>query len=423
MGAYRESIAIAILERRLSALQYSVPNIISNSLFITLLLLSAPTLASTPDQRLCFDNIRTQAAAAGVRVSTIKRVLEHAKIEEKIIALDRKQPEFSTTFADYLGKRVNQSRIDRGRSLSKSNSTLLARLTREYGVPGRYLVAFWGLETNFGGYMGKKNAISALATLACDQRRSKFFTSELITTMKLVERFDLNPSNMESSWAGAMGQTQFMPSTFERYAVDGDADGKIDLWTSTADALASGANYLQALGWEKERRWGREVLLPAGFDWTQTGRQVKKSLAYWRSLNVRTAAGRLVPDIDDMQASIIVPAGHKGPAFMVYNNFKVIMGWNRSEYYALSVGLLADRLAGAGDLRRPAPLGKGLRRNDIKSIQEALNKVGFDSGKPDGVVGSATRKAVRAYQLQQGLIADGFPDSEVLRRLQNLPKS
>lgn len=399
-----------------------MPNFLLKSILIASFLLSLPARSNTPELNQCFDVIRSQASTAGVRSDTIDRVLAHAKIEEKIIALDRKQPEFSTTFADYLGKRVNQKRIDTGRSLLKSHSKLLTRLTVQYGVPGRYLVAFWGLETNFGGYMGKKNAISALATLACDQRRAKFFMSELVTTMKLVERFDLNPSKMESSWAGAMGQTQFMPSTFARFAVDGDADGKIDLWKSTADALASGANYLQALGWEKERRWGREVLLPAGFDWTQTGRQIKKSLAQWRSLNVRSASGQLLPDINDMQASIIVPAGHKGPAFIVYDNFKVIMGWNRSEYYALSVGLLADRLAGAGDLRRPAPTGKGLRRSDIKHIQQALNTVGFNSGKPDGIVGSATRKAVRAYQLQQGLIADGFPDSEVLRRLQNVPK-
>ncbi|MEM8500023.1 MAG: lytic murein transglycosylase [Pseudomonadota bacterium] len=400
-----------------------MPNILLKSLLIAPFLLFSPARANTPEPSHCFDVIRSQASDAGVHSTTIQRVLEHAKIEEKIIALDRKQPEFSTTFADYLGKRVNQKRIDKGRALLKSHSELLTRLTGQYGVPGRYLVAFWGLETNFGGYMGKKNAISALATLACDQRRARFFMSELVTTMQLVERFDLNPAKMESSWAGAMGQTQFMPSTFARYAVDGDADGTIDLWKSTADALASGANYLQALGWEKERRWGREVLLPAGFDWTQTGRQIEKSLAQWRLLNVRTASGQLLPNIDDMRASIIVPAGHKGPAFIAYENFNVIMGWNRSEYYALSVGLLADRLAGAGDLRRPAPSGKGLRRSDIKRIQQALNTAGFNSGKPDGIVGSATRKAVRAYQLQQGLIADGFPDSEVLRRLQNPPKS
>ncbi|MFK7730849.1 MAG: lytic murein transglycosylase [Pseudomonadales bacterium] len=400
-----------------------MPHILSNCLLSALLLLAMQAQANAPDTSQCFNNIRQNAAAAGVKTGTINRVLEHAKIEEKIIALDRKQPEFSTTFADYLGKRVNERRIDTGRALLKSHSVLLNRLTRDYGIPGRYLVAFWGLETNFGGYMGKKNAISALATLACDQRRAKFFMSELVTTMKLVERFNLNPEKMESSWAGAMGQTQFMPSTFARYAVDGDGDNKIDLWKSTADALASGANYLQALGWEKERRWGREVLLPAGFDWTQTGRQIKKSLAEWRALNVRTATGQKLPDIEDMHAAVIVPAGHKGPAFIVYENFKVIMGWNRSEYYALSVGLLADRLAGAGELRRAAPSGKGLRRSDVKTIQAALNTLGFESGKPDGIVGAATRKAVRAYQLQQGLIADGFPDSEVLRRLQNLPKA
>ncbi len=404
-----------------------MPNAIQHPLFTAVLLLLLPfslsALGKPVETSQCFDLIRTQAVAAGVRAGTIDRVLGHAKIEEQIIALDRKQPEFSTTFADYLGKRVNDKRITTGRDLLQSQAPLLQRLTREYGVPGRYLVAFWGLETNYGGFMGTKNAVSALATLACDPRRARFFMSELVTTMQLVERFDLNPAKMESSWAGAMGQTQFMPSTFARYAVDGDGDGNIDLWGSTADALASGANYLRALGWEKARRWGREVLLPAGFDWTLTGRHIKKSLAHWRSLNVRTAAGQLLPDREDMQASVIVPAGHKGPAFIVYENFHVIMGWNRSEYYALSVGLLADRLAGGGDLRRPAPSGKGLRRADIKRIQQGLNSLGFESGTPDGIVGSATRKAVRAYQQQQGLIADGFPDAEVLRRLQNPPKT
>lgn len=374
-------------------------------------------LAEQSSHQSCFDSIRQKASAAGVKATTIERVMAQVRIEPKIVDLDRKQPEFSTTLKDYLGKRVNDTRIDKGKTLRRTHAELLESLTRQYGVPGHYLLAFWGLETNFGGYMGKKNAPSALATLACDGRRATFFTNELIATMRLVEKYNLDPANMESSWAGAMGQTQFMPSTFERFAVDGDNDGTVDLWNSTADALASGANYLQSLGWQTRLRWGREVLLPTGFDWALTGARQQKSLAEWRALDVRRADGAKLPALEDIKAAIIVPAGHKAPAFIAYKNFNVIMGWNRSEFYALSVGLLADRIAGAGNLKRALPSGKGLRRRDVKVIQRALNSLGFDSGKPDGVTGSATRRAVRAYQSQNGMIADGFPDAELLRRL------
>ncbi|MFK8018640.1 MAG: lytic murein transglycosylase [Pseudomonadales bacterium] len=378
------------------------------------------TAVNSQANEACFASIREQAIDAGVAADTVERVMAHAKIEPKIVALDRKQPEFSTTFADYMGKRVNETRIEKGRALRQTHSRLLAELTRKYGVPGHYLLAFWGLETNFGGYMGKKNAPSALATLACDGRRASFFTAELIETMRLVEKYKLDPAKMESSWAGAMGQTQFMPSTFARYAVDGDNDGKVDLWNSTADALASGANYLKALDWQTRRRWGREVLLPAGFEWSVTGRKAsKKTLAQWRALGVRTAAGHQLPDVSDIEAAIIAPAGHKGPAFIIYKNFNVIMGWNRSEYYALSVGHLADRIAGAGELRRAPPTDKGLRRLEVKAIQQSLNELGFDAGKPDGIIGSATRRAVRAYQLQNKMIADGYPDEELFRRLKS----
>ena len=287
-------------------------------------------------------------------------------------------------------------------------------MTRKYGVPGRYLVAFWGLETNFGSYLGKMPTLDSLATLACDERRSEFFTSELMQALALLERESLTPAEMRGSWAGAMGHTQFMPSAYRLHAIDGDGDGHVNLWRSERDALASGANFLVNLGWQKGQRWGREVLLPDDFPYVKTGLNNSQPLAYWRGLGVSFANGNPIPDID-MQASVLVPAGHSGPAFLVYPNFDVILRWNRSEYYALAVGVLADRLIGAGPLvRSPSSDEAALSRNAVENMQRQLKDLGFDAGEIDGVLGSMTQSALREFQASTGMIADGYPDRETL---------
>lgn len=221
---------------------------------------------------------------------------------------------------------------------------------------------------------------------------------------------------MIGSWAGAMGQTQFMPSVYLAHAVDGDGDGVADLWGSVADAFASAASFLSSLGWKSGWRWGREVLLPEGFDYALAGRDRRRPLEEWHRLGVTTTDGRPIAALPE-KAALLVPAGRRGPAFLVYENFDVLMRWNRSEHFALAVGILSDRIAGGDGLRVPPPNDPPLTREQVAALQKKLNELGFDSGEPDGVLGSATRRAVREWQIRNGLVADGYVDVELLRSL------
>lgn len=365
----------------------------------------------------CIAGLQEQARAEQLPGWVVDEVVPALVFQPRVIELDRSQPEFTQTFAKYLKLRLTPERIELGRQLREHYDQFLARLTKEYGVPGQYLIAFWGLETNFGTYLGKMPTLDCLATLACDARRGKFFTGELMKALALLERESLSPSAMQGSWAGAMGQTQFMPSAYFSHAVDGDGDGRIDLWNSERDALASGAHFLASLGWKTGERWGREVLLPDDFPYTDIGLANRKPLSYWSGLGVVMTDGSPLPAAE-MAGSILVPAGHTGPAFIVYRNFDVIMRWNRSESYALSVGLLADRIAGAVPLTRPPAAGElPLRRQAVVRMQQRLSELGFSVGGVDGVLGPATRTALRAFQKDAGIVADGYPDRATLQAL------
>ncbi|NMT62481.1 lytic murein transglycosylase [Marinobacter orientalis] len=364
----------------------------------------------------CIERLETRAIDAGVSSQTATEVLASAEYLERVIELDRRQPEFTTTFADYLNRRVNDQRVSKGRELLQEHRQLLDRVTRETGVPAPYLVAFWGLETNFGAYFGKMPVPSSLATLACDQRRSTFFTEQLIAALQIIDEGSIAAEQMEGSWAGAMGHVQFMPTVFLRHAVDGDGDGRRDLWNSLPDAMMSAGNFLEDLGWDGDYRWGREVRLPDSFDYELADGR-KLSLEEWRKLGVTDAFGNPLAN-EPIKASLVVPSGHRGPAFLAYKNFGVIMGWNRSEFYAIAVGHLADRIAGAGTLQNPPPEDlPALSRDNIIAIQEALNSEGFDTGEPDGIMGPNTRSAIRNYQAANDLVADGYPGDAVLESL------
>lgn len=376
------------------------------------------TTQVVPDFQACLSSLQDRAREQQLSATAVA-TLATLEQQQRVLELDGKQPEFVQTFGQYLNARLTNDRIRRGRELHNRHREFLDQLAVRHGVQGQYLVAFWGLETNFGSYLGNMPTLDSLATLACNPRRGDYFAGELLNALRVMDREALQPQQMRGSWAGAMGHTQFMPSNYLRYAVDGDGDGRVDLWGSEKDALASGANFLQHLGWQPGVRWGREVSLPDNFDYALTGRHQTRSLSDWAALNVRDADGSALP-ASAVEGSILLPSGHRGPAFLIYGNFAVIMKWNRSEFYALSVGLLADRIAGAGGLHRMPPADQqGLTRAEVERLQTALIGRGYDVGEADGVMGPATRNAVRTFQRDAGLISDGYPDHTVLEALQH----
>ena len=358
--------------------------------------------------------MKSQARLEGISDNTVNQVLSRVKRLPRIIELDRRQPEFTQTFANYFTTRINEDRIQRGRDLYAKHHTLLNQIQRDSGIPAQFLISFWGLETSYGGHFGDWSVLDSLATLACDTRRSTFFTQELFNAMRIVEAGDITAERMIGSWAGAMGHMQFMPSTFLRYAKDVDGDGRRDLWGSIPDAMGSAANFLQQLGWVPGLNWGQEVLLPRSFDYSLAGRDQMLSFEEWTKLGVTTTSGApLAPAAQ--KAALIIPSGYQGPAFLVTKNFYIIMRWNRSEFYALSVGHLADRIAGAAPLFRVPPVDSAkISREQVRQLQMDLTTLGIDAGEADGILGSATRKAISLFQQKTQRIADGHLDAGIL---------
>lgn len=392
------------------------PFILSAGLVLTL----AGHSFSASAQQLPFaqwlDELRSEASQLGISDATLNEAL--AVVEEplpRVIELDKSQPEYVQTFSGYMNNRMSQARIERGQALLLEHADLFARIQRTYGVQPQYLVSFWALESNFGDYTGGFSGINALATLAYDPRRSGFFRNELLTALKIIDEGHISVERMTSSWAGAMGQCQFMPSTFSNYAVDGDGDGRIDIWDSLPDIFASAANYLSSVGWRGDERWGREVILPDNFDYTQAGPEVRKTVTQWNRLGVSRVNGNTLGNSDDMQGSILLPAGANGPAFLGYNNFRTTRKWNRPVFYAISVGHLADRFAGGGPIEHmPSDQERALSSDEVMELQTILNAMDIDAGTPDGRIGPQTRLAVRTYQEQSGLPTDSYASYDLL---------
>lgn len=364
--------------------------------------------------------LRAEAESRGFSASTIEQAF--AQIQEplpRVIELDRSQPEFLQTFSRYMSTRMSDARIARGQRMLAEYRDLFAEIQQKYGVQPHYLVSFWALESNFGDATGGFSVLNALATLAWDPRRAQFFRDQFMAALGIIDEGHIAAADMTGSWAGAMGMCQFMPDTFEAYAVDGDGDGRINIWQSVPDVMHSAANYLSQAGWKGDERWGREVVLPDNFDFALAGTQVRKTVSEWNALGVKRADGQPLGNAD-IEGSIIVPAGVEGPAFIGYNNFRTIMVWNRSTNYAISVGHLADRFMGEGPIRyMPQDEERPLTREEIYEMQILLNGLGFDVGEPDGAVGSRTREAVRAFQLSEGLPADSHVSFELLTALRS----
>ena len=292
------------------------------------------------------DELKAEAARKGIRTKTLDEVIPTIERIPRVIELDRRQPEFTLTLQQYMDRVVPNSRVKKGRSKFRENATLLTEIGRKFGVQPRFIVAFWGVETDFGRVDGGFPVISALATLAHDGRRSKFFRGELIRSLRIVDQGHIAHTNMKGSWAGAMGQFQFMPSTFESFAIDYDGDGRRDIWRNRRDAFASAANFLSKSGWKPDQTWGREVKLPAGFDMKLAGLKVRKGIRDWQARGVRRVDGTDLPT-RNLQASIVLPEKTKGRAFLAYNNYRVILRWNRSSFFAVAIGSLADRIGGS----------------------------------------------------------------------------
>ncbi len=361
------------------------------------------------------EGVRQEALGRGLDPAIIEAALSGVEPIPRIIELDRRQPEFTLTFWKYLDGRVNARRIKRGRELLVKHRALLEKVQRKYGVQPRFLIAFWGLESDFGNHTGIFPLIGAVATLAHDPRRDKFFRAQLLAALGIMAAKDI-PTDVKSSWAGAMGAFQFIPTTSRDFAVDFDGDGRRDLWGSLPDGLASAANYLSGSGWRGNRTWGREVRLPPGFDLNLADMDMQKPLAEWQRLGVRRMNGRDLPQVDVM-GSVILPAGFNGPAFMVYRNYRTILVWNRSLLYAVAVGHLADRLGGKGPLMTARSKEIPLSRADVADLQKRLMERGFDPGGADGVVGPKTRRAIKAFQRSARLPPDGYPSAGLIERL------
>ena len=360
---------------------------------------------------------KRDAKAAGISDALLERAFKDVTFNEAVIELDNRQPEFTTPIWEYIEKRTKPDAIARGRAQLLLNRKILGEIQVKYGVPREILVAIWRIESNYGRNLGSFRVVEALATLAYKGRRRPFWRSQLIAALHIVERGHAPLEKLVGSWAGAMGHTQFIPQTYLRWAVDHDGDGKRDLWSNMKDVFASTANYLQTSGWVAGQPWGLEVRLPKTFNWELADSKVRKPVADWRALGVRRADGKPLPEIGS-EGSILLPAGHQGPAFLVLGNYRAILRYNNSTSYALTVALMADRLRGGGRVAAPWPLqNTPLSRTDKEEMQRLLIAEGFDVGEVDGKVGPMTRSAIRMFQKKIKQPADGFASLALLKVL------
>ncbi|WP_321276010.1 lytic murein transglycosylase [Thiomicrorhabdus indica] len=404
-----------------------IRTVLACSLTLSMLVATVQAQSNSSTAQQSFDKwlagFKQRALREGISKQTLEQAFKGVFVDDKVLTSDRKQPEFRRTFFQYLNRAVSSTRVSQGQSNFRRYQRTLKSVEQKYGIPAEVLTAFWGMETNYGGYTGNLSIIQSLATLAYDPRRSDFFSKELIAALKILDRGHVNLSDMKGSWAGAMGQVQFMPSNYLKYAIDGDGNGKINLWKSLPDAFHSAGNFLQTLGWNPDETWGYEVQLPKNFDYYLADGKVQKSVAQWNALGIKgkDPTGKTQPNT---QAHLILPSDYRGPAFLVFDNFKVIKRWNNSNNYALAVGYLSQRIKQGPKLSKTQPANdKNLSLTELKELQNILNRLGYSAGVADGIAGSKTRNALRAFQKSQNLPADGYPSAKILHKLRQLSQT
>lgn len=374
-------------------------------------------LAAAANFPNCIRELWPQAASRGVSAQTFETYTANLEPDLHIMDLLDAQPEFTKSIWDYLDTLVSDARIQRGAEILAQYQPIFDAAERTYGVDRHIVTAIWGIESNFGTAIGDRPVIRSTATLACVGRRQPYFREEFLATLEILQHGDIRPDRLKGSWAGAFGPTQFMPTAFKRYAVDFDGDGRRDVVDSVPDIIASTANNLRKDGWLAGQTWGFEVAVPEGFDYALADRSRNFTLREWEQRGVRRADGRPYPYAAE-RAFLLVPAGAKGPAFLMLNNFRVIMRYNPAEAYALAIGHLADRLRGGGPIVQPWPRDERvLTLAERYELQQRLAMLGFDVGEPDGQLGAKTRMAIRGFQARAGMIPDGFASADILVRL------
>lgn len=385
--------------------------------------LAAPLIQPSPAQldakfQAFLASFRSAAIAAGIAPQIYDGSVGGLVRDPRVEELNLAQPEFVKPIWDYLDSAVSMQRIDTGQEMLANYAPMLSAIEQRFGVQKEILVAIWGIESDYGAETGGFNMFDALATLGYDGPRAEFGRRELMDALKIEQQEHFAPQEMTSSWAGAFGQTQFEPSTFLRYAVDGDSDGRRDLWHSPADALASAANLLAQSGWERGAPWGYEVVLPQNFRYDLADLDKVQTITAWRILGVRAAGGWELP-LSDARAAIYLPAGARGPAFMVFDNFGTVLKYNNAASYALAVCTLADRLLGRPPIAAAWPRDEvPPSRDEQLAMQTDLKRLGFDPGPLDGILGRQGREALRAWQTAHGLVPDGFATEAVLQQME-----
>ena len=374
------------------------------------------------EYKLWLKDLKKEMKNKGISHQTLEKVFSknYYKHHPEAVKIDRKQLEFALTSTDYINRIVSKPRIEIGQKKFKQLKPFLETISATYNVQPEYIMAFWGAETSFGTIFGDFSTIEVLVNLSYDKRRPQFFREQLYQALKIVDNYQIDHTKMIGSWAGAMGHFQFMPSTFNAYAVDFNQDGKIDIWHSFEDAAASAANYLHQMGWDGNTPWGQEVSLPWNFDFSLCGRGIKKTVKEWKKLGIKTRDKKDLKLNEELEASIILPEGRKGQAYLILPNFRLIMRWNRSENYALAISIMADYFR-TSQKWQPRKLNSAVRlkTDDILKIQSFINSLGWFTLEEDGQLGTKTRDAVKEVQKKAKLPQDGYPDKVLLQKINN----